>query len=77
MLMKTIKTENKYKPYYGLGLLTMQLLTHLLFVGIIDGFIVLLWLFLPCGITIINRNKYLWFLRQLTFLTLSLLLIFS
>lgn len=76
MNIKEIKAVSKYKPYYGLGMLTLQLLAMLLFNNTVVGLVMLLWLFVPCGIKIINQNKLLWFIRQLVFLTVSLSLIF-
>lgn len=43
----------------------------------IAGIISLLYLTVPCGIHIINKNIFLWTIRQLAFLTIGLLYIIT
>jgi len=69
---------NGWRTYASLPLLIFQLIA-LLFIdsNIVHGCIVLLWLTIPCGIISVNTNKWLWYLRQLFFLTMALILFFT
>ncbi len=78
MNIKLKQFINGWRKYVGLPLLIFQT-SALLFIesNIVHGCIALLWLTIPCGIKNVNINKWLWYLRQLFFITAALMLFFK
>lgn len=61
-----IKNWRKYGAPF---ILFIQILSMIFYNNIVYGCIMLLWLTVPCGIPIVNKNWWLWYPRQLFFLT--------
>tara|TARA_R110002153_G_scaffold131461_1_gene280432 strand:+ start:425 stop:691 length:267 start_codon:yes stop_codon:yes gene_type:complete len=61
--------------YAGLFILIAQVLSFIYLDRFVTGLIILLWLTVPCGIKYVNINKWLWYPRQLFFLTIGLLMV--
>lgn len=61
-----------WNKYAALPILIIQITCWLIWGFMGCGISTLLWLFVPCGINSINEKRYLWYGRQLLFLTLAI-----
>lgn len=53
-----------WRKYGAAPILITQILTGFFFSNIIYGIVFSLWFTVPCGIKIINRIKWMWYIRQ-------------
>ena len=62
-----------WRKYGSIPILLAQIFTSMYCNNIIQGFVIALWLTVPCGIMYINRNWWLWYPRQLLFASFAIL----
>lgn len=67
----------KWRKYASLPVLILQIAVWIIWGNVAMGYVLLLWLTIPCGIKVVNTNKLLWVGRQFVFAALALLNILS
>lgn len=61
-----------WRKYAALPILILQIIGQIFLPNIITGFILALWLTIPCGIKYVNIYKWLWIPRQILFVAMSI-----